>query len=118
MTDTIQHFFDAWGEGDATRRRDLIAGAMADDFIYADPRTGQDVTTLDALADYVGEFTATAVGWTATVVQSDGHGDHHRAVIAFLEDGEARQHGTYYAHMTEGQIAALIGFVGAGGLSA
>ena len=118
MTDTIQHFFDAWGQPDAARRRDLIAGAMADDFLYADPRTGQDLTTLDALADYVGLFTDSAAGWTARVVQSDGHGTHRRAVVAFLEEGTPRQHGTYVARLTDGRIASLVGFVGAGGLTA
>ena len=118
MTDTIQQFFDAWGQPDAARRRDLIAGAMADPFLYADPRTGQDITTLDALSDYVGQFTASAPGWTAAVVQSDGHGDHRRAVVAFRDAGEARQHGTYVAHLTEGRIDRLVGFVGAGGLTA
>ena len=118
MTDTIDQFFLAWGEADAARRRDLIAGAMASDFAYADPRTGQDITTLDALADYVGQFTDSAPGWTARVVQSDGHGNHRRAVVAFLDNGEARQHGTYAARLTDGRIASLVGFVGAGGLSA
>ena len=118
MTDTIQQFFDAWGQTDAARRRDLIAGAMASDFIYADPRTGQDITTLDALSDYIGQFTASAPGWTASIVQSDGHGDHRRAVVAFLDKNEPRQYGTYVARLTDRRIASLVGFVGAGGLSA
>ena len=118
MTDAIQHFFDAWGQPDAARRRDLIAGAMAEPFVYADPRTGQDITTLETLIAYVGQFTDSAPGWTARVVQSDGHGDHRRVVVAFLDNGEARQHGTYAARLTDGRIASLVGFVGAGGPSA
>ena len=118
MTDAIHQFFDAWGRPDAVRRRDLIVAAMAEPFIYADPRTGQDITTLDALAGYVGQFTDSAAGWTARVVQSDGYGDHRRAVVAFLDNGEVRQHGTYCLHLTDDRIDRLVGFVGAGGLSA
>ena len=118
MTDTIDQFFLAWGEADPARRRDLIAGAMAADFAYADPRTVRDITTLDALAEYVGQFTDSAPGWTARVVQSDGHGNHRRAIVAFGDGQGTRQHGSYYARLHEDRIAALIGFKGAGGLTA
>jgi len=118
MTDMIQTFFDAWGTADAAQRRDLIAAAMADQFVYADPRTGADITTLDGLDVYVGQFTANAPGWTAKVVQSDGHGDHQRTIVAFCENGEARQHGIYVAGLQNGKIARLVGFVGAEGITA
>ena len=119
MTDTIQTFFDAWGDTDADQRQTKIAAAMADPFTYADPRSDGAITSLDALTAYVGQFTDTAPCWTATVVQSDTHSGFSRALVAFLENGEARQHGTYFArHDATGQLTQLVGFVGAGGLPA
>ncbi len=118
MTDTIQQFFAAWGDTDAAARRAAIGAAMADRFVYADPRSGGNLTTLDAVCEYVAAFTDNAPGWTASVVQSDSHDGYARAVVAFIDSGEARQHGTYFAELNDaGRLTQLIGFVGAGGLS-
>jgi hypothetical protein len=118
MTNMIQTFFDIWRTADAAPPRDLIAAAMADQFVYADPRTDADITPLDGLDNYVGQFTTNAPGLTASVFQTDGHGDHLRAVVAFCENGTPRQHGTYVSTLQDGRIARLVGFVGAGGITA
>lgn len=117
MTDTIQNFFDTWGDTDPDRRKTKIAAVMADPFTYADPRSDGAITSLEALTAYVGQFTDMAPGWTATVLQTDTHSGFSRTLVAFLENGEVRQHGTYFVrHDAAGKLTQLVGFVGAGGL--
>ena len=103
------------GEGSIYLTKD---GRYLGSIHVTDPRTGQDITTVDALADYVGQFTESAPGWTAAVTESKGYGDHRRVFVAFRDNGEARQPGTYYAHLRDGRIATLVGFAGAGGPAA
>ena len=118
MTDAIAAFFDAWGETEAAPRRAAIATAMAEGFTYIDPRAPDAITDLDGLSDYVGMFSANAPGWTAKVVKDDEKLGYVRATVAFGGMGpdgkEMVQHGQYFAQMTEGKIATLVGFVGTG----
>jgi hypothetical protein len=119
MTDMIQQFFAAWGETDATARRKMIEGAMTPDFVYSDPRSPERLTTFDSLFDYVSMFGEMAPGWVAQVVQSDSQNDFTRVIVGFGDGSDIKQHGTYFADLaSDGKIALLTGFVGAGGLNA
>ncbi len=113
----LKDFFAAWGKTDAAARRSAIAGAMADQFAYSDPRSGSRITTLDGLADYVGQFSANAPGWTAEVEKTDVQNGFVRALVRFGGKGpdgkDMAQHGTYFADLAAGgRIATLSGFVG------
>ena len=113
----LETFFDAWSETDAASRRDKIASAMAESFAYSDPRSGAALTDLDALSDYVGQFSANAPGWTATVEKAETINGFARATVAFGGKGpdgsDMVQHGTYFAAVdTDDKLTTLAGFVG------
>ena len=115
MSDALKTFFDAWATGDGTAIRSAIAPA----FTYADPRSREGITEIDALIAYVAAFSANAPGWTATVVKSDTILDTTRATIRFGgtgPDGSAMvQLGQYVVQFNDaGQLTRLIGFVGTG----
>lgn len=117
MTDALALFFDAWSEADAELRHRAIKTAMADEFCYSDPRSGGRLTSVDALSDYVGNFSASAPGWTATVENTDGINGFIRALVLFSGAGpdgaQMGQHGTYFAEADpNGRITRLAGFVG------
>lgn len=109
-------FFSAWSETDAATRKALISQAITDDATYSDPRSGARLTGLAAISDYVGMFSASAPGWTATVVASDVINDYARATVSFSGTGpdgtQVVQTGTYFADLSGDKIKALAGFVG------
>jgi len=116
MSDALATFFDAWGTADTGDRAAKIAAATTADVIYSDPRSGGRLTGQDAVAEYVGMFSANAPGWTATVVSSDDVNGYTRAIIAFGGMGpdgtEMVQHGTYFSDVVDGKLAMIAGFVG------
>ena len=117
MTDALSTFFSAWSETDATARADLIARAMAEGFTYSDPRSGARLMSLETLSDYVGQFSANAPGWTATVETTDEVNGYLRARVAFGGKGpdgtDMVQHGTYFGEQNnDGKLVLLAGFVG------
>ena len=119
MADALSTFFGAWSETDAAARTSAIAEALADGAIYSDPRSGERLTTLDAISDYVGNFSANAPGWTARVVNADEINGYIRAIVAFGGTGpdgsDMVQHGTYFAEAgADGKLTLLAGFVGLG----
>lgn len=115
MSDALATFFGAWSETDAEARRVAIASAVSSSFIYSDPRSDGRLNTLDALADYVGNFATNAAGMEAGVIKTDSHNGYTRALVGFGMNGEWMQHGTYFAEMDAGgKIALLSGFVGTG----
>ncbi|SLN26077.1 nuclear transport factor 2 family protein [Pseudooctadecabacter jejudonensis] len=117
MDDALATFFASWGEADADARKAMIAKAIADGFTYSDPRSGGRLSGLDAVADYVGMFSANAPGWTASVDTADTVNDYTRATVAFGGKGpdgsDMIQHGTYFADTNaDGKLVMLAGFVG------
>ncbi|WP_147125925.1 nuclear transport factor 2 family protein [Shimia ponticola] len=119
MTSPIDTFFSAWSETDAGRRTALIQEAIAETFVYSDPRSGGRLTGIDTISEYVGNFSANAPGWTATVESADEVNGYTRAIIAFGGMGpdgtQMTQHGTYFAEInTEDRLTLLAGFVGTG----
>ncbi len=117
----LETFFEAWGMGDDGPRSEAIDAAMAGAFVYSDPRSGERITDKAALIAYVGQFSANAPGWTATVVKTEEANGFARAIVAFGGKGpdgsEMVQHGTYFAETDgEGRITTLAGFVGLGTL--
>lgn len=116
MGDAINTFFDAWSTADATARAAKIAEATAVDVHYSDPRSGGRLVGQDAMAEYVGLFSANAPGWTAKVVSSDDVNGYIRAIVAFggmgPDGSEMVQHGTYFCDETDGKLAMIAGFVG------
>lgn len=117
MDDALTTFFAAWGEADAAARRGMIADAITAGFTYSDPRSGARLTGLDTVADYVGQFSANAPGWTATVETSAEVNGYLRATVAFGGKGpdgtDMVQHGTYFGEAdADGKLSMLAGFVG------
>lgn len=112
----LETFFSAWSDTDAATRSGKIAEALADDATYSDPRSGGRLSGHEAIAEYVGMFSANAPGWTAEVVRSDEVNGYVRAVVKFGGMGpdgqEMAQHGTYFADFGDGKITSLAGFVG------
>lgn len=119
MSIALNTFFDAWGTADADARHAKIAESCAADCTYSDPRSGSRLSGVDAIAEYVGMFSANAPGWTASVTSCDVVNDYARAIVAFAglwPDGtEMAQHGTYFADIDDsGKITMIAGFVGTG----
>ena len=117
MTQALTTFFDAWSESDAGKRTQAVAAAIAHDGIYSDPRSGERLSSTEAIAKYVGMFCENAPGWTAKVVKSDEVNRYLRAVVAFGGKGpdgsDVVQHGTYFGEVNDaGKLIFLSGFVG------
>ncbi|MEY1554551.1 nuclear transport factor 2 family protein [Yoonia sp. R2331] len=115
----LDTFFAAWSITDAAARHDTIAQACADQVSYSDPRSGGRLQGLDAVATYVGMFSANAPGWTAKVDAADEVNGYMRATVVFGGKGpdgqDMAQHGTYFADRDDsGKITMLAGFVGGG----
>lgn len=118
MSDSISTFFDAWQMDDAQERLAKIADAVATDVQYDDPRTPETINGINALANYVGMFSANAPGWSAKVVASDTVGGMTRATVAFggmgPDGNEMVQHGQYFVETNGELISRMVGFVGLG----
>jgi hypothetical protein len=115
MTDAITTFFDAWGMSDADARRAAIQKSLASTATYADPRTDAPLTGPDAVAEYVGMFSAQAPGAVAEVVGADARDGVTRATIAFKMPNGMQQLGQYFVEIgQDGQINRMVGFVGTG----
>lgn len=117
-TSLIETFFSAWGMDDDSQRAATIAGVMATDTTYADPRAPETLTGPQAIADYVNMFSANAPGWTATVVKADETAGSVRATVAFggkgPDGGDMVQHGQYFVDIADDRITRMVGFVGTG----
>lgn len=118
MSDSIAQFFSAWQITSAEDRRATIASAVCENIQYSDPRTQEPITTIDALSDYIGEFSANAPGWSAHVVAQDTITGTTRATIAFGGPGPdgktAEQLGQYFVEFDGEQITRMVGFAGTG----
>ncbi|WP_293450017.1 nuclear transport factor 2 family protein [Planktotalea sp.] len=118
MSECISTFFDAWGMRDDSPRLDTIAAAFASEGNYADPRSPEPLTGAAAIAGYVNNFSAGALGWTASVVNLSSTGTSHRVTVAFGGMGpdgkEMVQHGQYFTDVDGDKITRMVGFVGTG----
>ncbi len=108
----IAMFFSAWALPDEASRRSVIEHSVAPGFTYCDPRCPAPVTGLEALVAMVGQFTDAAPGWSAWVENEDNHNDFIRARVAFGTEGQAQQHGTYFARIEDGKLTLIAGFKG------
>lgn len=118
MTDAVDTFFSAWQLESAEERLEKITSSVSTNVSYADPRTPEPITGIDALSEYVGMFSANAPGWTATAVVTDTNGDVTRATVAFSGKGpdgsEQTQLGQYFIEKDGELISRMVGFVGVG----
>lgn len=119
MSAVITTFFEAWALNDDNSRRAKLTASTSPDLQYADPRTPEMLTGIDAINDYIGKFSANAPGWTARVVNTDTTAGVTRATVSFSgtmgpEGKETTQLGQYYVEYTGDVIARMIGFVGTG----
>ncbi len=118
MTDAIDTFFGAWQLESREERVDKITGAVAPGVVYVDPRTPEPITSVSALCDYVGMFSANAPGWSARVVSTSTIAGMTRATVAFSGKGadgkEQTQLGQYFVETEGGLISRMVGFVGIG----
>ena len=119
--ETITQFFAAWGETDADARMASLSTVLAPSAQYADPRSNGVLVGTDAIAAYIGQFSANAPGWTAEPVKQDSVAGLVRATVAFGGKGpdgaDMIQHGQYFAKIVDGHISEMTGFVGTGALA-
>ena len=117
-TDIIARFFDAWGMADAMERSATLRDVLSGSSVYADPRAPEGMTGVDAITDYVSQFSANAPGWTARVVGADETNGLIRATVAFGGQGpdgkEMVQNGQYFCRVEGDRIIEMTGFVGTG----
>ena len=118
MSDSIVAFFEAWAMADASSRMEKITNAVSPDIQYDDPRTQGTITGIDAVNNYVGMFSASAPGWSATVVASDTTGGVTRITVNFSgpgPDGDVTtQYGQYFVEKEGDLVSRMVGFVGIG----
>ncbi len=118
MSDPVSTFFDAWEIQAAEPRQEKIASAVTSSVRYDDPRTPETLNGVDALSEYVGNFGASAPGWTARVVASSTTAGMIRATVAFGGPGpdgkEMVQHGQYFVETEGDLISRMVGFAGLG----
>lgn len=118
MTDQIDSFFDAWQLESREERLERITNAVAPSIVYADPRTPKPLTSISALCEYVGMFSANAPGWSAKVVLKDTTADVTRVTVAFSGKGsdgtKQTQLGQYFVESDGDLIFRMVGFVGIG----
>lgn len=118
MSDSIATFFDAWAVTDNDTRLETITSAVSEDIHYADPKTPEPITGINALNDYVGMFCANAPGWIATVIKSDTTAGVTRVTVAFSGQGPdgnvLTQHGQYFVEKDGDLVSRMVGFVGTG----
>ena len=114
MTDIVSRFFAAWAVQDDATRDAEIAATLGADIFYADPRTPAPLTTPEAVAHYVGQFSKSAPGWPVEAVHLSTTLSFVRATVRFGA-GDQAQWGQYTADLGDsGRITRLIGFVGTG----
>ncbi len=118
MTDQIDIFFGAWQLESREERLEKITNSIAPSIVYVDPRTPKPITSISALCEYVGMFSANAPGWSAKVVVSDSIAGITRATVAFSGKGpdgsEQTQLGQYFIESDRDLISRMVGFVGIG----
>ena len=118
MSDSISTFFDAWEVADAGARLEKISSAVSKNIQYDDPRTQTTVSDVNALADYVGMFSANAPGWTAKVIATSTTAGMARATVAFSGTGpdgtNMVQLGQYFVELEGDLISRMVGFAGTG----
>ena len=118
MTDKIDTFFSAWQLESQEERLETISDTVASSIVYVDPRTPEPITSISALSEYVGKFSANAPGWSAKVVVSDTIAGVTRATVAFSGKGsdgtEQTQLGQYFVESDGDLISRMVGFVGIG----
>ena len=118
MTDQIDTFFGAWQLESRDERLEKITNTVASSIVYVDPRTPEPITSISALCEYVGMFSANAPGWSAKVVASDTIAGVTRATVAFSGKGadgtEQTQLGQYFIESDGDLISRMVGFVGIG----
>lgn len=118
MTDQIDTFFSAWQVESQEERLEIITNTVASSIVYVDPQTPEPITSIGALSEYVGMFSANAPGWSAKVVVSDKIAGMTRATVAFSgkgSDGTVQtQLGQYFVESDGDLISRMVGFVGIG----
>ena len=118
MTDQLDTFFGAWQLESREEQLERITNTVAPSFVYVDPRTPKPITSISALSEYVGMFSANAPGWSAKVVASDTIAGITRATGAFSGKGpdgtEQTQLGQYFVESDGDLISRMVGFVGIG----
>ena len=118
MTDAIEAFFATWAVESGEHRMEKMTGAVTSDVFYVDPRTPEPITSISALCEYVGMFSANAPGWSAKVVASSTVAGVTRATVAFggkgPDGGQQTQLGQYFVEHDGDLVSRMIGFVGTG----
>ncbi len=113
MSDALNGFFAAWGDGDKDSRANLVRSAVGDGFHYADPHVPEPITSVDAMLDFLGQFPPGASARPIDPI--DSHHGHARANVVFDFGGGKSMVGQYFADLDEdGKIVRIVGFPGKG----
>lgn len=115
MSHAIEQFFASWGEPDPDTRAAALHDCLPTKVSYADPRTPEAITDLDALITYVAMFSQYAPGATAHVSNLSATQGTYRANVEFrMPDGKA-QAGQYFIEVDDqSRPYRMVGFVGVG----
>ncbi len=115
MSEHLNSIFSTWGIADADERMAALERAISDAFYYQDPNTPEPITSKEAYNAMLQAFSDNMPGGSAKVATSDGHHNHHRAIVDFMKDGQPMMRGQYYAETDDaGRITRLVGFIGTG----
>ncbi len=115
MTDTttvIDDYIAAWNEGDAERRRELVARTFTDDATYVDPLVSSEGA--DGIAALIGEVREQYAGHRFVLAAGpDGHHDCVRFTWHLKSPDEAHvATGIDFATIAaDGRLRTVIGFL-------
>jgi hypothetical protein len=112
VTTVVNDYIAIWNEGDAERRRELIARTWTEDATYVDPlMAGEGTDGIDAMiaaaqAQYPGTRFELAV-------EPDAHNDRVRFAWDLVgPDGQAIARGIDFAHLADdGRLREVTGFL-------
>ena len=111
ITSVVDSYIAAWNEGDADRRRSLVASVWTDDGRYLDPLMSGAGT--DGIADMIGAAQAQFPGHAFALASGpDAHNDVVRFSWTLDGAGGPVAAGTDFATVApDGRLASVTGFL-------
>ena len=113
--DLLTRFFSAWGQSDASARRETLVACMTPDGVYADPHCPAAMVGIDAVAQMLQAFSDNMPGGSARPIgEPSSHNGYIRSAISFESNGAEMMRGQYFTQRDGNKLVQIIGFVGMG----